>query len=255
MSTDVHTILLIDDEVLARDSIKVLLSGNKRWQIVGEATDGNEAIRLIDQLKPHLIFLDINMPGINGLDLLKHVRHKPHIVFVTAYDAYAVKAFEENAVDYLLKPYTDKRFLEALARVKSKIEEHESHQKIESISRFLNGQSSLTPKVPQKIAIQMNDRIILLDVNEVLWVKAAGNYVELFTMHHKYLHYDSMNNMEHLLPEPEFVRIHRSHIVRRDQIRSLRKHSNGEFFAVLKNAVELKVSRSQRNKVETIIGT
>jgi two-component system, LytTR family, response regulator len=250
-----HTVIVVDDEELARRSIKVLLRGNDKWEIVGEARDGKEAIRLINQLKPELIFLDIDMPLVRGLEMLRRIEHEPYVVFITAHDSFAVEAFEENAVDYLLKPYTDKRFYRALDRVRAKIEERESLQKMESITQLLQGgQSRFAAKPRKKISVNSNDRIILVEVDEICWVSASGNYVELFTEGKKYLHYESMTNMEQLLPEPEFLRIHRSHIVRRDQIKSLKKHSNGEFFVVLRNDTQLKLSRSYRNKVETILG-
>lgn len=249
-----HSVLIVDDEALARDSIKVLLSRNVDWQIIGEAKDGKEAIDLINQLKPDVIFLDINMPRVSGVDLLKRLIHKPYIIFTTAHDTFAIKAFEENAIDYLLKPYTDKRFYKALDRVKSKIEEHESLQKVEFISQLLQGQTGIAEKHDAKISVHVGDRIVLVSVSEILCVNASGNYVELVTQDGKYLHYDSMNNMENLLKEPVFLRIHRSHIVRQDYIKSLKKHTNGEFFVQLKNDQELKLSRSYKDKVEQILG-
>lgn len=249
-----YTVLIVDDEKLARDSIKVLLQAADEWEIVGEAIDGREAIQLIDQLKPDLIFLDIDMPLVKGMDVLKRLTHKPHTVFTTAYDSFAIKAFEENAVDYLLKPYTDSRFHKALARVKLKIQEQESAQKVESIIQLLHAEGKQVTAEVKKISIHVNDRILLLDVKEILWVSASGNYVELFTATTKYLHYESMGNMEQILNDPDFIRIHRSHLVRGSEIHSLRKHTNGEYFVMLKTNVELKVSRSNRDRVKKIIG-
>lgn len=250
---ETYTVLIIDDEKLARDSIKVLLQSHPIWKIIGEAIDGKEAVHLVNQLKPDLIFLDIDMPRMYGTDSLKYLKHKPYIVFTTGYDQYAIKAFDENAIDYLLKPYTDKRFYQALARVELKIKESQSSQKIESILQLLHQKGKGLGETEKKIAIHANGKIVLLEIHQISWVNASGNYVEIFTENKKYLHFDSMNNMEQLLPEPGFIRIHRSHIVKQNYITAFRKHTNGEYFVVLKNGVELKLSRSNRDKVKMII--
>lgn len=246
------TVIIVDDEQLARDSIKVLLNKRQEWRIVAEANNGLEAIKLITQLKPDLLFLDINMPLVSGLEVISRLTYRPHIIFTTAYDVYAIKAFEENAIDYLLKPYSDNRFFDALSRVDTKIREKESTEKIESIFQLLRqGKARINE---QKIAVNANNRIVLLDISSILWVNASGNYVELCTGKEKYLHYESMNNMEQMLRPPDFLRIHRSHIVRCNQIKALKKHTNGEYFVVLNNNVELKLSRSHKDKVSIITG-
>jgi len=249
-----YTVLIADDEKLARDSVKVLLHGNPDWRIVGEAVDGNEAIQLMNRLKPDLVFLDIDMPYVKGIDVLKRSKHKPYTVFTTAYDSFAVRAFEENAIDYLLKPFTDHRFYAALEKVKVRIVEHASTDKLTTILEVLHRDDNAVDREDQMITVRTSDRIVLLDASEILWINASGNYVELFTTETKYLHYESMSNMEQLLSDAEFIRIHRSHIVRQNQIKSLRKHMNGEYFVLLKSGVELKLSRTNRGKVKRILG-
>ncbi|MEQ9593584.1 MAG: LytTR family transcriptional regulator DNA-binding domain-containing protein [Cyclobacteriaceae bacterium] len=249
-----NTAIIIDDERLARDSIKTLLQDREDWSIAGEAGDGWEGMQLANTLRPNLIFLDIDMPRLDGVKMIKLLTYKPYVVFTTAYDKYAIQAFEENAVDYLLKPYTDKRFFEALDRVSTRIDEHRSLKKVETILSLLD--KDVAESTPQnKIAVQSNGKITLLDVGEILWVRAAGNYVELNTERERHLYYKSMSGIEELLDPKLFTRIHRSYIIRNDQVASLRKHSNGEYFVLLKNGNELKLSRTYKGQVKKIIGT
>lgn len=248
-----YTVVIIDDEKLARDSIKALLKFNDAWVIAGEAADGLEAIRLVDMLRPDLIFLDINIPHINGMDVLENLTHRPKIIFTTAYDDFAIGAFEQNAVDYLLKPFTDARFNQALGRAQVSINDHTSARKLEEISSLLREKEPSPEPSQSTIAIDLRDRIELLDITNILRVSASGNYVEIFTDSCKYLHYESMQGMEKTLSGTDFLRIHRSHIVRQSQIASLRKHINGEYYVQLKDKVELKVSRSNRVKIKKLI--
>lgn len=253
MVTQKHKVVVIDDEKLARDSIRVLLSGHPDWVLAGEARDGREGLRLVREHAPDLIFLDVEMPRLNGLDVLAQLPQPPHVIFTTAHHQFAVKAFEENAVDYLLKPYTDQRFFQALARAKAKLEDRFTREKLESITQVLQGQAGLMARPGRRLPIQVGDQTVLVDIADILWVNASGNYVEIFTTGGRYLHYDSLRNMEKQLEGLDFLRIHRSHIVRRDQVKLLKRHQNGEYIVRLKNDVELKLSRSYKDQVEHLL--
>lgn len=248
-------VIIADDEKLARESIKILLKPLADWLILAEASNGKEAVEMIDKLIPDLIFLDIDMPIIHGTEVLQRIKHKPHIIFTTAYDQYAIKAFDENAIDYLLKPYTDDRFYKALNKVNSKIEAEMMREKMQTILSVLQ---NVTPNksinsTTGKITIKSGDKIYMADPSEINWISSAGNYVE-FHLHDKsILQYDTISNIENKLDSSQFLRIHRSTIVNINCIKSMVKHQNGEYLIILKNGQKLKLSRSFKDAVQKIL--
>ena len=249
-----YRVIIIDDEVLSRESIKDLLSEYTEWTIVGEGSNGRDAIRLIEETKPDLVFLDIEMPHLTGMEVINRLEFKPLIVLTTAYDNYAIKAFEENVIDYLLKPYTDKRFHKTLDRVKVKLKEYTSLKKFKKITHVLLDQDLAEIKFPRSFNALIGDTIHIIKEEDIIWVSASGNYVELHTHDKRYLCREKIAEMEGLLNPSVFTRINRSYIVRISEVMQLKKHHSGEYFVILKSNIELKLSRSYKEKVSLFLG-
>lgn len=249
-----YKVLIVDDEKLSRESIRLLLSGLPEWRVVGEATNGKEAKNKIHELQPDLVFLDIEMPHMTGIEVVNELhKHRPIVVFTTAYDNYAVKAFEESAIDYLLKPYTDERFYRTLDRVKSKMLESLSARKLETISRLLHTEVTGSIEAKKTFSASIGDTIFLIDESEILWVSASGNYAEIHTRNKKFFYRETISNLAVLLNPTQFVRINRSYIVRIDEVNHLKKLPSGEYLVILKNGTELKLSRSYRDRVDILL--
>ncbi|MEM9488623.1 MAG: LytTR family DNA-binding domain-containing protein [Myxococcota bacterium] len=246
--------IIVDDEPLAREGIRLLLNGDPEIELVGEAGNGVEAVEVIRKLRPDLAFLDIQMPTMNGFDVLAHLERSelPAVVFVTAYDHYALRAFEVHALDYLLKPYDDDRFFEALKKAKHQLRMVE----VSALSeRLLDLLASYEPPKKQvsRLAIKSSGRVVFLNVDDIDWIEAADYYVQLHVGDKTYLHRQSMTSLEKQLDPEHFLRIHRSAIVHRDRIRELRHQGRRDLIAVLDNGVELRVARSHRDKVQALV--
>jgi len=248
-----YKVLIVDDEVLSRESIKLLLAGQEDWVVVGEAVNGRDALEQIDRHKPDVVFMDIEMPKMTGMEVLTELKSNPLIVFTTAYDTYAIKAFEQSAIDYLLKPYTDSRFFKTLDRVRESLEEREAIRKLETITQLLHDRSPRTDHLKSKFSVTIADTIHIVEEKEILWVQASGNYVEINTAEKKYIHRDTIAHLTEILHPESFARINRSIIVRIDQVKQLRKHHSGEYFVVLRNGVELKLSRSYKGQASLFL--
>lgn len=260
--------IIVDDEALARRGLKHRLSRIEDVEIVGEARNGREALKLIEELSPELVFLDIQMPGMDGFDVLRALpdEHVPTIVFVTAYDNYAIKAFEANALDYLLKPIEDKRLGEALDRVrnirdqKSAVDHKQSLLQLvsritgESVSSMAElserGVDRLKKKEPPKLAIKDGGSTTWLSQEEIDWIDAAGDYMCVHSGGETYILRMTMKKLEDQLDPEILQRIHRSAIVNVKQVREMQAHINGEYFLTLKNGHTLKLSRSYKDKLK-----
>jgi two-component system LytT family response regulator len=230
--------VIVDDEPLARRAIRLRLLDEPDIEIVGEASDGVEAVAVIKSLRPDLVFLDVRMPHKNGFEVLADVTPAcmPIVVFVTAYDRYALKAFETHALDYLLKPFTTERFQAALARVRSTFaSRHPAGDRREYLRRF---------------TVKHNRRMKLLRVEEVDWIEAGGNYAHFHVGDACYLVRMTLQELEARLDPAEFVRIHRSTIVRVDRVQDLVPVSHGDFDLTLKNGAVLRVSRHYRSRLQ-----
>jgi two-component system, LytTR family, response regulator len=264
MSTDAKQLrtLIVDDEPLARRTIRDLLSDDPAINVVGECDGGRAAVDFIRRQPPDLLFLDIQMPGMDGFDVLSQIELErlPAIIFVTAYDAYALKAFEVHALDYLLKPFTDERFREALARAKSHVELREVKELAQSLRAFLHGRAAAEPAAATgrkgflaRFMVKLGGRAIFINAADVDWIEADNYYIKLHVGGKAHLLRLSMKELEERLDPKYFWRIHRSAIINLDRIKELRQHPNGEYVVLLKDGTELKLSRSRRERLHELL--
>lgn len=251
--------LIVDDEPLARRNLRVLLEKDPQIEIVDECRNGLEAIKAINSVSPDLIFLDIQMPEIDGFDVLERVGPDQiqAIIFVTAFDQYALKAFEVHALDYLLKPFDDERFSFALRRAKSQIEAREINRVSKRLLALLEERESLAREKAggeknylTRLMIKASGRVILLKVDEIDFVEADGNYAKLHVGRKSHLLREKMHDLEGQLDPAKFVRIHRSIIVNLDRIKELHPHFNGDYIVVLEDGRQLRMSRTRRENLE-----
>jgi two-component system LytT family response regulator len=247
--------LIADDEPLARDRIRRLLADESDIEVVGESGDADSTVNEILRLKPDLLFLDVQMPGCDGFAVLKAVarHHLPCTVFVTAHDRYAVRAFEVNALDYLLKPFDRERFQEALRRVRQMLERGLDQEIGRHLRAFLDDRQK-HPYV-DRIVVKHAGRISFVRTDEIDWLEAAGNYIRLHVGSHEHLVRETMANFESKLDPARFVRIHRSTIVNIDRVRELETTFHGEYVVVLVTGTKLTLSRGYRARVEERLGT
>ena len=258
------TTLIVDDEPLARRNIRLLLKDDREIEIVGEAANGREALALIKQHSPDLVFLDIQMPELDGFGVLESIEAErlPAIVFVTAFDQYALKAFEFHALDYLLKPFDDARFDKALRQAKLQVGRRELKDLSERLVALLaahgGGAGSTTesmrqPQYLSRLLIKSAGRVFFLKTDEIDYVQAEDYYVKLNVGRKGHLLRETMNEMEAKLDPSKFLRIHRSTIVNIERIRELQQHFNGEYIVVLQDGTEHKLSRSRREQLQTLL--
>ena len=245
--TKIFSTIIIDDEPLARKMIKEYLQDFPEIKVAGECKNGKQAVKVINQDKPDLIFLDIRMPGMDGFEVLEHIDPMPRIIFTTAYGDYALKAFEVNAVDYLLKPYDRKRFSKAIQKVLYR--STTSNDEIEKILRVLH-QSKETEDNPKCIYVRLGRKIISVQLDDILWIEADGDYTQLHTNHGTQLCNLSLNALEQRLDANQFLRVHRSFILAANSIEHLRRDGEGGFVAFLKDKSRVKVSRSYAAKLK-----
>lgn len=251
--------LLVDDEELARRGLRVRLERAGDIAVVGECGNGGEAIAAIGKLAPDLVFLDVQMPEVSGFDVIAGLDPKraPHIIFVTAFDQYAVKAFEVNALDYLLKPIDDERFAQALRRAREALassrDENFGARLNAGVASFHQGAAAMRPG-SDRLAIPTGDRVVLLRIAEIDWVEACGNYVSLHIGKKAWLLRETIAAMDQRLAPHGFARIHRSTLVNVERVAELRALANGEFAVLLRDGDELKLSRSFRHALGMLSG-
>ncbi len=250
MKTATIRVIIVDDEPLARDRVRTLLGKHKDIEIVAEAGDGKSALKKIQIEKPDLVFLDIQMPAMTGFEVVEALpeSERPAIIFVTAYDQYAISAFEIHALDYLLKPFDSERFQSALARAKEQIEHGQLQELHSKITKLLARQ---TEAAPDRLIIKESGRIQFLAISDIDWVESSGNYVNIHAGKEAHLFRATMKEMEERLDGNRFKRIHRNCIVNVDKIKELRQTSDGEYMAVLNTGKELPVSRRFKKNLET----
>ncbi len=246
--------IIVDDEKLAVEKIRRELLNDSEIVIVGEYYDGTSAIEGIKKQKPDLLFLDVQMPEVDGFGVLKSLEENelPVIVFVTAYDKYAVQAFEFHALDYLLKPFDSKRFEISLQRAKQSIHQKLQDETLESQLKLLIESIKHKNKFLERIIVKTKGRIFFLKTSEIEWIEAAGNYVKLHTATEDHLIRMTMKSIEEKLDPADFVRIHKSAIVRFDQIKHIQPWFNGDYHVTLMNDEKLTLSRSYRKNFEDL---
>jgi two-component system LytT family response regulator len=250
--------LIVDDEPLARRNLRVLLETDPQIEILDECRNGREAVKAINTLSPDLIFLDIQMPELDGFDVLARVDPEKiqAIIFVTAFDQYALKAFEVHALDYLLKPFDDERFAYALQRAKSQIEAREINRVSKRLlalleEREIHHRSSMSEKnYLTRLMIKASGRVVLLKVSEIDFIEADGNYAKLHVGRKAHLLREKMHDLEERLDPAKFVRIHRSVIVNLERIKELHPHFNGDYIVILEDGRQLRLSRTRRENLE-----
>jgi two-component system, LytTR family, response regulator len=261
--------LIVDDEVLARQRIRNLLRGRVEFVVIGECANGHEALSVIERHAPDLIFLDVQMPDLDGFGVLEALtaRQLPVIVFVTAYDQYAIRAFEFHALDYLLKPFDDERFEKTLEWARSQLEQQRLRQLGEQMFALLEdnrrgsksgtGKGSITPAEPNplsRLIVKSAGRVCFIKTEEIDWIEAEGYYARLHVGGKSHLLRETLTNLESQLDQNRFLRIHRSTIVNLERIRELQTHSHGEFTVVLTDGTQLKLSRGYRDRLTALLG-
>lgn len=246
--------LIVDDEPLGRTVIREMLRGDAEIELIGECANGTEAIEMIQREQPDLIFLDVQMPMMDGFEVLKAIAatHLPMVIFVTAYDQYAVKAFDVYAIDYLLKPFDRERFNKALQRAKSTLRQAQTNEVNERILSLLEEQQ-LKPSYLERLVIKTNGRVLFLRTDEIDWIEAEGNYVSLHVKKESYLLRETISGLEAQLDPKKFSRIHRSQIVNLDRIKELHPWSHGEYRVILKDGTQLTLSRSYRDHFHSLL--
>ncbi|HZS48856.1 MAG TPA: LytTR family DNA-binding domain-containing protein [Blastocatellia bacterium] len=249
------TVIIIDDEPPARMIIRKMLGDHNEFAIVAECENGPEAIAAIEQLRPDLIFLDVQMPEVDGFEVLKSVDSDkmPLVIFVTAYDKYAVRAFEVHALDYLLKPFDRERFEQTLDRARDQPRESNRTELSERILRLLASNSS-RPQYLERLIIKSDGRIFFVKTDEIEWIEAEGNYVSLNLKKTKYLFREAISSLEKQLDPKKFQRIHRSSIVNLDSIKELHPWFRGDLKIILRDGTELRMSHRYRANFEKHFG-
>ena len=244
--------MIVDDEPLAREGLRELLRGEEDISIVGEAEDGIRAIEEIRKKKADLIFLDIQMPEFDGFEVLKAVgpASSPVVIFVTAFDEYAVRAFEVRALDYLLKPVNPVRLGEALDRARRLLHDRRGKGSDDFPERLagLVADISKDRKPVERFLVKSSGRLLILKADEIDWIGAEGDYIGLHVQGKKHLIKDRMNSLEEQLHPGRFVRIHRSYIVNIDRIREMQPLFHGEYALLLRDGQKLTLSRSYRDQ-------
>ena len=246
------TTLIVDDEELARRGLRARLERIPRVEIMGEAASGREAVDMIRSASPDLVFLDIQMPGLDGFDVVEAIGADamPPVIFVTAYDEHALRAFEVHALDYLLKPLDEERLQEAVERCRAHVGQSRTGmtERLSALLQEVDPEHTDPDPIAasRRFVIKTGGRIRFVDVEDLNYVEAAGDYVRLHTGENVHLLRETMSGMTERLPGT-FLRIHRSTIVNTERIEELRPYGNSEFIVVLDTGDELKLSRSYRN--------
>lgn len=232
--------LLIDDEPLAIAELKTMLSKYAEIEIIDSALNGEEALKKIQELNPQLIFLDINMPGKSGFELLEELENTPFVIFVTAYDQYAIKAFDVSALDYILKPVNGERLQEAVEKVKKQIE------KIKTTEPQLS--------IDKRIFIKDGENCYFVPLQEIFLIESIGNYARIFYEDKKPLIHKSLNYLEQKLPESHFFRTGRQNIVNINYIKTINPYFNSTLQIEMNNGAIIEISRRQSIKFKEVMG-
>jgi two-component system, LytTR family, response regulator len=240
--------ILIDDEPLARMIVKEYLQNHPTIEVIAECNDGFEGVKAINQLHPDVIFLDIQMPKINGFEMLELLEQPPAVVFTTAFDEYAIKAFETHAVDYLLKPFSQERFDKAMEKFRSQV-----GQQKEATERLLQEAPKL-PSQSERIVVKNGGKIKIIPVPSIQFIEAADDYVKITTPEGSFLKNKTMGFYEKNLPPDTFVRIHRSYITNVQEITRIDPYEKESHLAILKSGVRLPVSKNGYARLKVVLG-
>ncbi|NQU34478.1 MAG: response regulator transcription factor [Bacteroidetes bacterium] len=250
--------VIIEDEAPARDLVKAYIKTNENIELVGECQDGFTGVKTIMETKPDLIFLDIQMPKLTGFEMIELLDEVPEIIFTTAYDQFAIKAFELSAVDYLMKPFSRDRFNEAVNKVLARLESRvESAEKIritnKNIENFTNLKRESIEQI-ERLFVKTGTKIDVVPVDTIIKIEAQDDYVEIYTADKKYLKNDTMNYLEKVLPQKTFTRVHRSHIINLNQINKIEKYGKESYVVILKDGSTVNVSKSRIKELKSQLG-
>lgn len=248
-------VLLVDDEPLARAMLREMLQSDANVEIVAESCNGREAVEAIRTHAPDLVFLDVQMPEVGGFEVLASLEKSqiPHIIFVTAYDQYAVRAFDVHALDYLLKPFDQERFDVSWQRARAQILRDRSGGMDQRILALLEEMKAGNNYL-ERLVIKASGRIYFLETNEIDWIEAEGNYVSVHSARKSHLLRETISSLESQLDPKKFVRVHRSSIVRLDRIKELQPWFHGEYRIILNDGTQLTLSRNHRDKLQEALG-
>ena len=266
-------VIIVDDEPLARRGIRARLDRAGGFSVVAECSTGREAVVAIREQAPSVVFLDVQMPGVDGFGVVREIGadRMPVVIFVTAHDTHALRAFEAHALDYLLKPIDDDRFEAAVERARRRVTEREESAVARRLVALMQEVGAESPKIPHlpatgghpkrgdvaspsRIVIRDRDRVLLIDVSDIDWVGADGDYVRIHAAGKGHLLRETMAAMEDRLDPATFVRIHRSAIVNVDRIRELRPYSSREYVVILRDGTRLRLSRRYRDRLQNHLG-
>jgi two-component system LytT family response regulator len=242
------TAVIVDDEDLARAILREYLAGHPEVEIVAECSNGFEAVKAVADLAPDLLFLDIQMPKLNGFEVLELIGQGPAVVFVTAYDQYALRAFEVHAVDYLLKPFTPERLSEALERAQLRMERNEASPVPELVKR-----TRAANKPIERVLVKDGSRVHVIPVEKIDYIEAQDDYVGIKAGGKEHLKQDTMAELESLLPPERFIRIHRSYILNIDRLMRLEPYAKDSRVAVLADGTQLPVSRAGYARLKPLL--
>ncbi len=245
--------LIVDDQLIARELLRRMLKDQPDIEIIGMPASGQEAVEAINQLSPDLVLLDVQMPELDGFAVLAQIKlaRMPVIIFVTANDDFALRAFDVHALDYLVKPCTPDRFQIALARARLQIQHNQTggmHRRLTALLKDLQRQ----PAKVERLAVKSNGRIVFLRLSEIVWLEAADNYVKLHVGGEAHMLRDTMAAIEAKLPADRFVRISRSTIVNSEHIKEMHPLFHGEYVVVLRNGARLTLTRGYRDRLEQL---
>ena len=246
--------LVVDDEPLGRDRITALLKTMPEAELVGTAGDGSEAVEMIGELNPDLVFLDVQMPELDGFGVLAALpqESRPEVIFVTAHDQYALKAFEVHAQDYLLKPFDTDRLFDAFARAAERINARRPHSinsQLQALLEDMERQRTRKTRIP----IKNDGRVMLLPVEEIDWVESSDNHVKIHAGKNVFTVRQTLQNMEQSLSPTEFVRVHRGSLVNVARIKEIQPWFNGEYVVLLRDGTQVKTSRGYRGRLESLM--
>ncbi|MCT1526848.1 LytR/AlgR family response regulator transcription factor [Sphingobacterium hotanense] len=241
--------ILIDDEPLARSMVLEYLQQHPEFQVLAECNDGFEGVKAIQQHQPDLIFLDIQMPKLTGFEMLELLDSHPHIIFTTAFDEYALKAFEKNAIDYLLKPIRPDRFEKAIDKFKASFQSN-ANPKLETEKL----QETLEEESLERIVVKTGAQIKIIPVQQINYLEAYDDYVKIHTNDGMYLKNKTMSSFEKQLDGKQFVRVHRSFIVRVDLLQKIEPMEKDSYIATLSSGGRVNISKSGYARLKQVIG-
>lgn len=238
--------IIIDDEKLARDLLMEFLEPYPEIEVVAQCSKGKEAVAKIDELEPKLIFLDVQMPGMDGFDVLEAIEHKPYVIFTTAYDQYAIQAFDKNAIDYVLKPLDEDRFKLAIKRATQRISADKNN--VEELIMSIKSADS-DQKYSSHLFVQKSEKLFNLEVKDIMHLEASGDYTVLTTKNDQYLSSSGIGKLEEKLNPDQFIRIHRSTIINLNYLKEIEKHFNGGLIVKMQNGKSFPVSRTYAKQI------